>query len=137
MTNIPQENVISSIHGNSPKLLLLDDDPVFRSLMINLGLDQNLDIEAYESLQEVERFPNGLSYQGVILDFHLAETTAPQLIMGLDSFFEEIPTLLVSADSNAQLALEESSYLKAFVSKSEGGRKILEAMKTLMARQTE
>jgi len=132
MTKVSKKVINQTAETHHPKLLLLDDDPVFRSLMVSLGLDQNLDIEAYEALQEVEKFPDHLPYAGVILDFHLAETTAPQLILGLDPFFAEIPTLLVSADNDAELALKGTPYLKAFVSKSEGGAKILDAMKRLI-----
>lgn len=117
-----------------PKILLLDDDPVFRNLMVTLGTAKNLDVEAYESLQEIDRFPNNLPYAGAILDYHFAETKLPDLLMGLDSFFKEIPTLLVSADDDAKLALSSNPSLRGFMSKSRGGLQILDALKSLMVR---
>ena len=116
-----------------PKILLLDDDPVFRNLMVTLGAARNFDVEAYESLQEIDRFPNNLPYAGAILDYHFAETKLPDLLMGLDSFFKEIPTLLVSADDDAKLALSSNPSLRGFMSKSKGGLEILDALKGLMS----
>ena len=120
--------------GSFPKVLLLDDDPVFRSLMVALGAERNWDVEAYESLQEIERFPHNLPYAGAILDYHFAEAKLPELLMGLDSFFREIPTLLVSADEKAGLALGSSPFLRKFMSKSQGALKILDAIQDLMNR---
>lgn len=123
--------------GELPKILLLDDDPVFRNLMVNLGAERQLDVEAYESLQEIDRFPNNLPYAGAILDYHLAETELPDLLVGIDSFFKEIPTLLVSADEKAKQALRSNPSLRGFVPKSQGGLRILEALKGLIKRAGE
>jgi len=131
------ENQISrSKNNNLPKILLLDDDPVFRNIMVTLGATRQLDVEAYESLQEIDRFPNNLPYAGAILDYHFAEAKLPDLLMGLDSFFKDIPTLLVSADDKAELALGSSPSLRGFMPKSQGGLKILDALQDLMGRAT-
>lgn len=122
--------------NNLPKILLLDDDPVFRNIMVTLGSARQLDVEAYESLQEIDQFPNNLPYAGAILDYHFAEAKLPDLLMGIDSFFKDIPTLLVSGDEKAELALGSSPSLRGFMSKSQGGLKILDALQDLMGRAT-
>jgi FixJ family two-component response regulator len=124
----------TTVKMKMPKILVLDDDPVFRNIIVTLGAARNFDVEAYESLQEIDRFPNNLPYAGAILDYHFAETKLPDLLLGLDSFFKEIPTLLVSADEDAKLALRSNPSLRGFMSKSKGGLKILDALKGLMER---
>lgn len=131
-----ENQITKSKNSNLPKILLLDDDPVFRNIMVTLGAARHLDVEAYESLQEIDQFPNNLPYAGAILDYHFAEAKLPDLLMGLDSFFKDIPTLLVSADDKAELAIGSSPSLRRFMSKSQGGIKILDALQDLMGRAT-
>jgi DNA-binding NtrC family response regulator len=131
-----ENQITKSKSNNLPKILLLDDDPVFRNIMVTLGAARHLDVEAYESLQEIDQFPNNLPYAGAILDYHFAEAKLPDLLMGLDSFFKDIPTLLVSADDKAEIALGSSPSLRGFMSKSQGGLKILDTLQDLMGRAT-
>jgi len=117
-----------------PKVLLIDDDPLFRSLIAALGEQYGLDIEAYESLQEVEPFLRMNSFSGAIIDYHLLGHNALELVGGMEAFFRPIPTLLVSGDEGAGKALrsDPDSPFSAFVSKFRGGQVILDAMRRLM-----
>lgn len=114
------------------KILLLDDDPVFRGVMIALAKARNIDIDAYESLQELDTFLQIESYDGIILDHHLAQHLASEHITGLDAFFASRPLLLVSADEGARDVLKSQAAFRQFVPKSDGPQKILDAIEVLM-----
>jgi CheY-like chemotaxis protein len=116
------------------KILLLDDDPVFRGVMIALAKARNIDIDAYESLQELDTFLQIESYNGMILDHHLAERLASEDISGLDAFFSSRPVLLVSADEGARLALDTQPAFRKFVPKIDGPKKILDEMESLITK---
>jgi DNA-binding response OmpR family regulator len=112
--------------------LLLDDDPVFRGVMIALAQSRNIDIDAYESFQELDTFLQIESYDGIILDHHLAERLASEDISGLDAFFASRPVLLVSADERARDVLKTQPAFRQFVPKADGAQKILDKMELLM-----
>ena len=116
------------------KILLLDDDPVFRGVMIALAKARNIDIDAYESLQELDTFLQIESYNGMILDHHLAERLASEDISGLDAFFSSRPVLLVSADEGARHALDTQPAFRKFVPKIDGPKKILDEMESLITK---
>ena len=116
------------------RILLLDDDPVFRGVMIALAKARNIDIDAYESLQELDTFLQIESYNGMILDHHLAERLASEDISGLDAFFSSRPVLLVSADEGARHALDTQPAFRKFVPKIDGPKKILDEMESLITK---
>jgi len=116
------------------KILLLDDDPVFRGVMIALAKARNIDIDAYESLQELDTFLQIESYNGIILDHHLAERLASEDISGLDAFFSSRPVLLVSADEGARHALDTQPAFRKFVPKMDGPKKILDEIESLITK---
>lgn len=116
------------------KILLLDDDPVFRGVMIALAKARNIDIDAYESLQELDTFLQIESYNGIILDHHLAEHLASEDISGLDAFFSSRPVLLVSADEGARHALSTQPAFRKFVPKMDGPKKILDELESLITK---
>lgn len=116
------------------KILLLDDDPVFRGVMIALAKARNIDIDAYESLQELDTFLQIESYNGIILDHHLAERLASEDISGLDAFFSSRPVLLVSADEGARHALDTQPAFRKFVPKMDGPKKILDELESLITK---
>lgn len=120
--------------ASRPKILLLDDDPVFRGVMIALAKARNIDIDAYESLQELDTFLQIESYNGIILDHHLAERLASEDISGLDAFFSSRPVLLVSADERARLALDTQPAFRRFVPKMDGPKKILDEIESLITK---
>jgi DNA-binding response OmpR family regulator len=116
------------------RILLLDDDPVFRGVMIALAKARNIDIDAYESLQELDTFLQIESYNGMILDHHLAERLASEDISGLDAFFSSRPVLLVSADEGARHALDTQPAFRKFVPKMDGPKKILDELESLITK---
>ncbi len=133
----PQTNERPRAMTSRRKVLLLDDDPVFRGVMIALAKSRNIEIDAYESLQELDTFLQIESYNGIILDHHLAERLASEDICGLDAFFASRPVLLVSADERARDALNTQPAFRKFVPKVDGPQKILDELEALMIEKKE
>ena len=117
------------------RVLLVDDDPVFRSVMARLGVRYGLDVEAYESLLEVDPFGRMQSFSGVIFDYHLGNLDGSDIATQLKAFFRDIPTLLVSADPVEALRAYKASsgVFSGFMSKSVGALAILATMDALLA----
>jgi len=121
----------------SPKILLIDDDPVFRSIMVRLASSLGLKLDAFESLLDVEPFSRINDYNGAIIDCHLGQMDGLDLLTHLNPFFADIPTLLVSADASveARCSLFPTSRCRHFVPKGAGALKILEKVKGLVSSQ--
>ena len=118
----------------SPKILLVDDDPLFRAVMVRLAASEGIEVEAYESMLEVEPFTRIQSYSGAIFDYHLGHLDGVDIVNNLKPFFASIPTLLVSCDEGAAESMGNAPTcpFRGFVSKRLGGLKILEKMKDLL-----
>ena len=117
-----------------PRVLLVDDDSVFRAVMVRLAQAEGIDLEAYDSLLEVEPFSRIQSYNGVIFDYHLGQQDGLDVGNCLKPFFREVPSLLVSADDTVGDVMKKSSGcpFKEFISKRVGCMKIIERMKDLL-----
>jgi CheY-like chemotaxis protein len=121
-----------------PRVLLVDDDPVFRAVMVRLAIAEGIDIEAYESLLEVEPFSRMQSYNGAIFDYHLGQLDGQDIANCLKPFFKSVPAMLVSCDEavGGVVMASPSCPFKEFVSKRLGGMKIIERMKDLLKQHT-
>ena len=117
-----------------PRILLVDDDPVFRAVMVRLAKAEGIDIEAYESMLEVEPFSRMQSYNGAIFDYHLGQLDGLDIANCLKPFFKSVPAMLVSCDDTVVDVMKaaKSCPFKEFVSKRLGGMKIIERMKELL-----
>ena len=119
---------------HSPRILLVDDDPVFRAVMVRLAQAEGIDLEAYDSVLEVEPFSRIQSYDGAIFDYHLGQQDGLDLGRCLKPFFSAVPTLLVSGDDSVGEVMKKSAEcpFKEFISKRLGCMKIIERMKDLL-----
>lgn len=129
---MPLNNETSPILLEQKKILLLDDDPIFRSVMICLAKERRLDIEAYESPQEIESFSKLGSFRGALIDYHLRDQNAPEMLGGLEAFFASMPTLLVSIDEDIKTLVGVHPGFCGFMSKRLGGQKILDVLENLI-----
>jgi DNA-binding NtrC family response regulator len=125
------KTVLSKAISASPRsvgrILLIDDDPVFRAILSKLAAQEGLEVDAFDSMLEVEPFSRIASYRGVIFDFHLSQIDGVELATHLESIFGGIPMLLVSADGDAERTMNQRcpGMFGAFMNKKEGGRKIV------------
>lgn len=109
---------------NDPRYLLIDDDPVFSSIMVAAAFRQGIHLEAYPSLKSMHSVGNLGHYQGVILDYQLDQMTGVEIGQYMSAFFPATPVVLVSAGERRP----ESSWppcIREFVPKSAGHGHVL------------
>ena len=124
-----------AVSSGRPKILVVDDDAVFRNVMVRMGEAAGVDIEAYESMLEIEPFTRLDTFSGAIFDYHLGhQMDGIDIVSHLKPFFGKIPTLLVSADDAVEqkLRLDPKCGIMGFASKTLGASKILATMKDLL-----
>jgi DNA-binding NtrC family response regulator len=134
----PQGRPQSSRTKQVGKILLIDDDPVFRAIFSRLASEEGIEVDAFDSMLEVEPFSQIASYTGVIFDYHLAQLDGVELASHLETIFGDVPMLLVSADGNAERNMNQRcpGVFGAFMSKKEGGRKIVSKIRQMIVSAT-
>lgn len=120
-----------------PKVLVIDDDPLFCALMARLGASVGIDVEAHGSIVEVEPFSRLSEFDGAIFDYYLGRQVGMDIMSNLKPFFENMPTLLVSADSGVKSLCSQRACgeVPEFAHKSLGAVRILERMKDLLQKR--
>lgn len=112
----------------SPRVFLLDDDPVFCKLMEKAAERNGVPLTICSNLADFGRDPSHRDFDVAVIDYFLEDLKGPQIVWLLD----ERPVVLVSG--NETCVDEDKEWpeaIKKFVPKSLGPEAILEAALTL------
>jgi DNA-binding response OmpR family regulator len=115
------------------RIVLIDDDPVYNSVLLKYAEMAGVQMDVYESLEQMGTIGALGRYDAAIVDYDLGSLTGIEVGEYLSVFFDHIPMVLVSSSDRKQ-DLEDawpSSILK-FCIKSDGHAFVLnEAIKCL------
>jgi len=120
----PRRQTRSTALAKRPRILLIDDDPLFGKVMTTLATRRGLTLSY---LSEVNRLAQSIShgYDVIILDYELENITGVQVLDILQRYIAGVPVILVSSYERIG-AMVTHSLVRATVGKSEGPWKILE-----------
>jgi CheY-like chemotaxis protein len=109
-----------------PRILLIDDDPLFGKKMKRAARNKNIDMTFCRSPLEVDRLQN-LDYDVVLVDENLGDASGVELARYIEQVSDErIPAILISqTDQLNSSAWPES--IREFINKRVGAYSILEA----------
>jgi DNA-binding response OmpR family regulator len=113
-----------------PKVLLVDDDPVFCKIMSTAGKAMGYDIEPCVSVRQVYRKLPDITFRVAVLDYDLGLVTGVQLARFTQRFHSEVPIILVS-EYDLQPKADWPDSIRAYVKKSDGPRAIMEKIKQI------
>ena len=107
------------------KILLIDDDPAFRSLFSLVGNSLGYSVSAFESVASMTSFAFINSYDIAFVDYYLEGFTGVEIAEYVDVFFPYMSVFLVSGDRSILdlKALPES--VRGVYEKSTGVRSII------------
>lgn len=109
-----------------PRVLLIDDDPVFRNLMAEIARVRDVHLDAYESLMDLGSVGLIGDYTVAIVDYCLEDMTGIEIGQYLQAFFAKTPMVLVSTlDRSAILESNWPAPIAKFINKSAGCEAIL------------
>jgi len=116
-----------------PKILLVDDDPIFGAIMRRTAKDVKVDLTFCQSIAELGELRN-LDFDVAVIDYDLGSVTGTELSEYLEKYAGQLPVVLVS---NTQRANSEtwSQLVKDFVHKKMGAKAIFKAAFTVSAGQ--
>jgi CheY-like chemotaxis protein len=107
-----------------PRILIVDDDPIFCRLMAAIGEDMGGVVEYRSSLKELYKALPKLNFDAAIVDYDLGCVTGVQLSRYLERVSRGKPLILVSSYKNIPRGGWSNS-VRAFVGKASGEATIL------------
>ncbi|MCX6129873.1 MAG: response regulator [Proteobacteria bacterium] len=110
-------------HG--PKIVLIDDDPVFIAIMKRWAELEKIKLETYESLDEMGFIGLLSNYDVAILDYDLGYTTGIEIANCTQSLLKDMPIIIVSYKDRSKECANAPSCVKAVLQKSKGYNHIL------------
>ncbi len=113
-----------------PRIVLIDDDPSFTSLMSHVATKNGMIAESFETLDDVG--PETLNEADLlVVDYDLGNTTGLEVGKRLENLRYEKPVLLVSADTRAFGSPAWPSTIRNFAAKSLGPFGLFESIREL------
>ncbi len=114
------------MYQQSPRLLLIDDDPVFGHIMEQTADRFEVDLDVVQSVDEVGFIAGMKEYDIIIVDQNMLFMSGMEVAAYISSFFETKTVILISSSpvvKDGGLGLP--SFVSAFVNKNEGYYRVL------------
>ena len=116
--NVPEEKI---------DIVLIDDDPIFCSLMAEHARRMSVNLHFFHDLLEVQNSGNMQKYQVAILDYQLEQMNGLEVANWIPSFFNDMPIILVSYEDRNEENTNATwpGSVRCFVHKREGVKSII------------
>ena len=111
------------------KFVLIDDDKAYGLIMKKTAQTLDLELDVYESLEQMNSIGKFIHYDGVIVDYDLGSMTGVEIGQYLAALFKELPVILISYQYREPKEKWPQS-IKGFFHKEKGHKEILSALKT-------
>jgi CheY-like chemotaxis protein len=112
---------VNELKENAPKILLVDDDPIFRHLIQRYAQKQNVDLITCGSIEQLKNFPSLDTFDVIILDYFLDNFREDFLGTDFAKLAGSTPCLLVSSnDRCVEGSNPWPNSIRKFVSKRTG-----------------
>lgn len=108
------------------KIAVIDDDPSFRHLMEAAISPKLVTITTFESLHALPSPKLLRNFDAVLIDYYLEGFTGVQLSEYINSFFPNVPVILISGGNLNQDSEQWPDCIKAFVPKWVGPYRIIQ-----------
>ena len=122
----------------SPRLVLIDDDPTFLSIMKRSAEIEGISLDCYQSLEDLGFIGLIKNYDAAILDYDLGSLNAIEIAHYIENFLQELPTIIISAKDRSEECQDLPDCVKSVLKKSVGYQHILQvALRCLKLRTTD
>ena len=114
--------------GTEKSFVLIDDDPLYCSIMSHVASTLGITLDYYTSLLEMGSIGRLASYQLAIVDYDLGPINGVEVAEYLPALLGSMPLVLISAkDRSAPEGTRWPDSVARFVNKGEGTEAILRA----------
>jgi len=126
------ETLLELEKSTSPRCILIDDDPIYNSIMLRCAEQEKIDLEVFSSLIDMGFVGLLGRYDVAIVDYDLGQMTGLEIAQYLTALFGDIPMILVSAKERTKKQTIWPKSIKAFVHKSRGYSSVLKKAKSIV-----
>ena len=114
------------VDTNEMRFVLIDDDPTFRAILLRAAHMHGVQVDVYESLEELGAVGLLSRYDVAIVDYDLGALNGLEIAEYLDILCTDTPMILVSAKDRRSNSRKWPQSIKQFIPKSMGYSYILE-----------
>jgi CheY-like chemotaxis protein len=107
-------------NSGKTRMVLIDDDPVYRTIVTRCAQMAGIDLDVYESLLDLGAIGLLGRYDAAIVDYDLGNMNGIEIAEYLSSLFGDIPMVLVSEKARSPDERGWPNSIKKFMKKSEG-----------------
>ena len=97
----------STINHAQDSYLLIDDDPLYRALVEATAEQMGVELKSYPSIAEMGSCARIKDYAAVLLDYELEHLNGLEIAEYIDTFFKDIPVVLVTGHAVEQFDNEK------------------------------
>jgi FixJ family two-component response regulator len=109
------------------RVVLIDDDPSFGRIMKHYAASFKIDLDHFESLEDLGFLGLLGNYDVAIVDYDLGSMTGPEIGTYLSTFFGQMPMLMISGTVRTPSQEEiKNGQVRPFMHKKQGHNVILE-----------
>ncbi|MBC7661033.1 MAG: response regulator [Chitinophagaceae bacterium] len=113
--------------NKKPKMVLIDDDPSYTSILARCAAMEGIDLDTFNSLSELGFVSLLRNYDVAIIDYDLGSLNGVEIAEYMSTLLNDMPMVLISAsDRSEEMAAHCPHSVRAFLNKSAGFSKILD-----------
>ncbi|SMF36228.1 response regulator [Pseudobacteriovorax antillogorgiicola] len=120
-----QESQVNHPEG-SPKIILVDDDPMFGAMMLKQAEKTGISLDYYDSLSSLGFISQLAEYDIIMVDYQMDHINGIEIAAYMPSFFDDKTVILVSATAIEEQLEALPEYITAFIHKDHGHQALLE-----------
>ncbi len=111
--------------GNQPRIVLIDDDPVYGAVIGRWAQLEGVELDVFHSLDDLGFVGLLSKYDVAIVDYDLGEINGKDVAEYMTTLFGNKPMIMISGVDRSKEMMNCPSCVKAFMKKSAGYEKIL------------
>ncbi len=111
--------------GNQPRIVLIDDDPVYGAVIGRWAQLEGVELDVFHSLDDLGFVGLLSKYDVAIVDYDLGDINGKDVADYMTTLFGNKPMIMISGVDRSKEMMNCPSCVKAFMKKSAGYEKIL------------
>lgn len=120
-------NSLNASETRNPRMVLIDDDPSYTTILKRMAESEGLQLDAFHSLSELGFVSMLKNYDVAIIDYELEEMNGVEIAEYMNNLLVGMPMVLISATDRTEEMNHCPGCVRVFVNKSDGFEKVISA----------